>query len=1033
MYIPIFRIGKMYKVLLMAGALSLHTSNVCAQSQKNTAVNSLEVEKEPGTSIIKSISGIVQDSNGEPIIGANVIVKGTNYGVVTDLDGKYTLENVSSDGIIRISYIGYQTADFQANSKALALVTLKEDTEVLNEVVVVGYGVQKKSSLTASVSSISSKDIAKQVTTNVASALQGRTPGVEVLQNGGEAGGDVSILIRGAGTFGSTEPLYIIDGAVSNNGINSLNPNDISSIEILKDGAAAAIYGSRAANGVVLITTKSGKSGKTVVEINGAFSYQTPSKMLDFMNAEQWRTYANMLADNSGYNRAPQNVSPTDPDRSTDWQDNYYQNAAMWNLNASISGGGENSTFSTSVGYAKQDGIVILSNFEKYNARVNGTYQKGRFSISENLSIAHTSKQSPPSNRSIEIPTLPVTDEYGRYVSTPYEAGYSITNSNLTNPLASMYASDNYTKKTDIIGSLSLGIDLWKGLKYKLNLSGSYLNTHGYTHTPAYASYWNSDGSPDSRFSQPYTSLSESRDESFNYTIDNLLTYNGTFGGHTFDMLLGTSWMREFYRSMSINSGVTDLGSPSITTYNGAGTIGSEEQNSALLSFFARLNYDYKDKYLLSLSIRSDKSSKFADGHRVGYFPSVSAGWNIHQEEFFNVPWISKLKIRGSYGELGANFIDPYSFLALAYGPVPTIFNDKRQYGYVTRLAQQDLTWETAISSNVGIELGFFNNSLTFTAEWFMRRNNDLLAPLEPLPSSGQTVVINDGPVPYFNTASVENKGFEFTLGYRKQWNHWNVDVQGNLSFIDNEVLALGDGVQPIRGSSMSSKFNDRPTITEKGLPIGTFWGYKVAGISNDGNFLFEAADGTPKVASEVGEGDKQVIGNPTPDFTYGLNINIGYKNWDFTAFFQGTQGNDIFAAAKYQFYYNPENNKLVDALNSWTPSNTESILPKAHTDNWNGGNSLPSSFYIEDGSYFRCKNLQIGYTFNKDMLKKIGFIESARLYAGVQNLFTITSYPLYDPEVSDNTLFDRGVDGLYQDAPSINSRTYSFGFNLTF
>lgn len=853
----------------------------------------------------KTITGTVIDANNEPVIGASVLEKGTSNGTITNLDGEYSL-SVSAGATLVFSYIGYKTQEVSIGNKTTIKITLVEDSEQLDEVVVVGYGVQKKSSMTASVASVSAKEINKLVTSNVTSALQGRTPGVEVLQNGGEAGADVSILIRGAGTFGSTEPLYIIDGAVSNNGINSLNPNDISSIEILKDASAAAIYGSRASNGVVLVTTKSGKSGKTVVEINGSFSYQTPTKMLDFMNAEQWRTFANQVADNSpAFDRAPQNVNPTNPNLSTDWQDLYYQNAAMWNLSAAISGGGENSTFSTSIGYANQDGIIIQSNYEKYNARVNGTYKKGRFTITENLSIAHTSKQSPPAGRSIMLPTIPVKDELGRYVSTPLLDGYSITQSDITNPLASIYARDNYTKKTDITGSLSIGVDIWKGIKYKLNLAGSYLSTHGYTHTPAFASYWDENGTPNSNFSQPYTSLSESRGESFNYTIDNLLTYNGTFGGHTFDVLLGTSWMREFYRTMSIDSGVSDLGAPAVTTYNGAGTVGSNELNSALLSFFARLNYDYKNRYLLSLSIRSDESSKFAKGNRVGYFPSVSVGWNIHQEEFFKVPWMSKLKIRGSYGELGANFIDPYSFLSLAYGPVPTIFNNKRQYGYVTRLAQTNLTWETAVSSNIAIEMGFLDNALNFTAEYFMRRNNDLLAPLESLPSSGQTIIINDGDLPYYNTASVENKGWEFTLGYRKAWDKWSVDVQGNISFLDNKVRKLGEGVQPIRGNLMSSKFADRPTITKEGLPIGSFYGYKVVGLSDKGDFLFESADGKGKPAGEVSETDKQVLGNPTPDFTYGLNVNVGYKNWDLTAFFQGTQGNDIFAAAKYQIYFN--------------------------------------------------------------------------------------------------------------------------------
>lgn len=981
-----------------------------------------------------TVSGTVTDSTGQPVIGAAVIEAGTANGVSTDLDGAYSIK-VKDGAALTFSCIGYQDQTVAVNGRSVVNVTMDLDAELLNDVVVIGYGTQKKSSMTASVASISSKEVSKMVTSNVASALLGRTPGVEILQNGAEAGGDISIVIRGAGSFGETEPLYVIDGAIGSNGINLLNPNDIASIEILKDGAAAAIYGSRAANGVVLITTKNGKAGNVTVEVNGSFSYQTPSKKLDFMDADQWRSYANMLADNSSsFERAPQNVNPSNPNMSNDWQDLYYQNAPMYNLGASVSGGSENSTFSTSVGYTKQDGIVIQSGYDKYNARVNGMFKKGRFTVQENLAIAHAKKQVAPSSRAIEMPTIPVTDEFGRYVSTPLLDGYSVTNTDITNPLAGIYARDQYVEKTETTGSLSVNVDIWDGLKFKTTLSGSLLNTHNYNHTPEFASYWDEFGTPNSLFSQPYTSLSESRATNFNYTIDNILTYKNTFGGHTFDALLGHSWMREFYRMDGIDTGVTDLGSPSITTYNGAGTISSDEENAALLSFFARLNYDYKDTYLFSASIRRDESSKFSDGHRVGYFPSVSAGWNIHNENWFNIPAISKLKLRASYGELGANFISPYSFLSLAYGPVPVILNGKRQYGYVTRLAQSDLTWETSISKNIALETSFFNDALSFSVEYFSKVNKDLLAPLEALPSSGQTIVVNDGDVPYYNTASVENKGLEFLVGYRKALNRdWHIDVQGNISFIKNNVLALGEGVQPIRGSLMSSKFSDRPTITQPGMPIGTFWGYKVVGISDEGDFLYEAADGSSKTAKDVGEADKQVIGNPTPDFSYGLNVNLNYKNWDLTAFFQGTYGNDIFAAAKYQFYFNPDNNTLVDAANSWTSSNKSTNLPIAKTDNFNGGNSLPSSFYIEDGSYLRCKNLQIGYTFNEDQLAKTGFVRGMRLYFSIQNLFTITKYPLYDPEVSSNTLFDRGIDGLYQTAPAINARAYNIGFNVTF
>nr|WP_129734730.1 TonB-dependent receptor [Parabacteroides goldsteinii] len=984
----------------------------------------------------KIITGLIKDERGDPVIGASVLEKGTTNGTITDLDGKFRLE-VTPGSLLSVSFIGYKSQEIPVTDRTEVSVVLKEDTEVLEEVVVVGYGTQKKSSMTAAVASVSAKEIQKQVTGNVASAMQGRTPGVEVLQKGGEAGADVKILVRGAGTFGSTEPLYIIDGAVSNNGLNSLNPNDIESIEILKDGSAAAIYGSRAANGVVLITTKQGKAGRTIVEINGSYSYQTLSKKLDFMNADQWRTFANQVADNSGLERAPENVNPTNPGIDTDWQDLYFRNAPIYNLNAGISGGGENTTFNTSLGYFKQDGIIVQTDYEKYNARVNGTFKKGMLTVSENLSIAHTVKTPLNKQRMIGLPTAPVKDEYGRYVSIGPE--YNILSSAIENPIAGYYNKEVKNRATDVTGSLSLGLNLFKGFNYKLNLAGSYLNTHNYTHTPTYSTMWDDEGNPVSGFGQLYTSLGESRAENFNYTIDNLLTYNNTFKGHTIDVLLGTSWMREYYRTMSINSNTNDLGAPTITGYEGEGTIGAKEMNAALLSFFARVNYDYRNRYLLSLSIRSDKSSKFAKGHRVGYFPSVSIGWNVHEEEFFNIPWMDKLKIRGSYGELGANFIDPYSFLSLAYGPVPAIFGGKRAMGYVTRFAQEDLTWETAISSNVGIELSFLDNSLSFTADWFLKRNNDLLAPLAPLPSSGQTIIINDGDLPYFNTASVENKGLELSVGYRKVWGDFSMDASANISFLKNKVRALGDGVQPIRGESLSSKFNDRATITKKGLPIGTFWGYQVTGIDGQGNFIFEDNNGVDENGNLTGqpdgvvdENDKKVIGNPNPDFTYGLNISLGYKNWDFTAFFQGSQGNDIFCGAKYYYYFNYTTNSLVDVMNSWTKENPNASLPIAKTDNYNGGNSLPSTFYIENGSYFRCKNLQVGYSFDEQLLKAT-FIKGVRIYAGVQNLFTITKYPMYDPEVSNNTLFDRGIDGQYDNAPTVNARVYNVGFKLTF
>lgn len=905
-------------------------------------------------------------------------------------------------------------------------VTLSEDAEQLEEVVVVGYGVQKKSSLTASVASVSNKEIVKTMSSNVASTLQGRMPGVDIVQQAGVAGADVNILVRGAASFGATEPLYVIDGAFSNNGLTSINPNDIESIEILKDGAAAAIYGSRAANGVVLITTKRGKQGKPVIEINGSFAVQTPTNIPDFLNASQWREFANMVADNSGMAHAPENDNPTYPDVDTDWADEWLQFAPMWNLNASISGGGENSTFSTSIGYLDQTGMTVYSDFKRYNFRVNSSYKKGIFSLSENVAISHRDK-TPTTAFNIKLPTLPIYDEQGRLVSGGPDYYINPEDGQSKNPFASLEYSDRYNKVTEVIGALNAELDIWKGLKYKLSVSGNYSTSHNYTHTPQYDTRWFEDGSVDIDYSNTRNSVSESRGEEFTYTIDNLLTYDQTFNGHHVDALLGTSWMREYSRNMSIAT-IDDLGATNITSFQSIdGRISAGDSNAALLSFFARLNYDYEGKYLLSASIRRDESSKFYKDNRVGYFPSVSAGWNVHQESWFENPVVSKLKIRGSYGELGANFLDPYNFDPIAFGPIPyTLGGNRYVDGRAAYLKSRDLTWETAKTTDIGIEMGFLNNDLTVQVDYFIKKNVDLLAQIDLNLSSGQVFEINSSSEkPYVNSASVKNTGWEFLLNYRKQLTpDFSIDASFNFSTLKNKVLALGDNVQPITSGAMSSYFNDSPSITMPGEAIGSFYGYRIDGFDADGNFIFTDTDGNGIVNAE----DKVILGNPIPDFSYGLNLNLAYKDFDMTMFFQGVAGNEIFNQMKYTYYFDYSNNCVTDVLNAWSETNKDTNIPIMKTANTNGGNSLPSEFYVEDGAYFRCKNLQIGYTLPKKVLNKLSFT-NLRFYVGVQNLFTITGYSGYDPEVSSNVLFSRGIDN----SSYPNARTYTFGFNASF
>ena len=974
----------------------------------------------------RTVTGTVVDDLGQPLIGVSILEKGTTNGVITDMDGNFSLKLTSENPTLVFSYIGYKTQEVPVGGKTTLNVTMSEDAEQLDEVVVVGYGVQKKSSMTASVSSVSSKEIVKTMSSNVASTLQGRMPGVDIVQQAGVAGADVNILVRGAASFGATEPLYVIDGAFSNNGLTSINPNDIESIEILKDGAAAAIYGSRAANGVVLITTKRGKSGKPVVEINGSFAVQTPTNIPDFLNASQWREFANMVADNSGMAHAPENDNPTYPNVDTDWADEWLQFAPMWNLNASISGGGENSTFSTSIGYLDQTGMTVYSDYKRYNFRLNSSYKKGIFSLSENVTISHRD-QTPTTAFNIKLPTLPIYDNEGRLVSGGPDYYINPEDGQSKNPFASLEYSDRYNKVTEIIGALNAELDIWKGLKYKLSVSGNYSAGHNYTHTPQYDTRWFEDGTVDIDYSNTENSVSESRSEEFTYTIDNLLTYNQTFNGHHVDALLGTSWMREYSRNMSIAT-IDDLGATNITGFQDIdGRISAGDSNAALLSFFARLNYDYEGKYLLSASIRRDESSKFYKDNRVGYFPSISAGWNLHQEEWFENPVISKLKIRGSYGELGANFLDPYNFDPIAFGPIPyTLGGNRYVDGRAAYLKSRDLTWETAKTTDIGIELGFLNNDLTVQVDYFIKKNVDLLAQIDLNLSSGQVFEINSSSEkPYVNSASVKNTGWEFLMNYRKQLTRdFSIDASFNFSTLKNKVLALGDNVQPITSGAMSSYFNDSPSITMPGHPIGSFYGYRIDGFDANGDFIFSDTDNNGIVNAE----DKVILGNPIPDFSYGLNINMTYKDFDLTMFFQGVAGNEIFNQMKYTYYFDYSNNCVTDVLNAWSETNKNTNIPIMKTENTNGGNSLPSEFYVENGAYFRCKNFQIGYTLPKKCLDKMGF-NNLRFYVGVQNLFTITDYSGYDPEVSSNVLFSRGIDN----SSYPNARTYTFGFNASF
>lgn len=984
-----------------------------------------------------AVTGIVTSEDGEALAGASVVAKNVktafNSSTTTNEKGLFTFATlpVGETYSFTISYVGYETQTVTGynvveGGKISLAIKLKIKAQTNEAVVVIGYGTQKKSSLTAAVASVSVKDIQKQVSSNIASSLQGRTPGVEILQQGGVAGGDVNIIIRGAASFGATEPLYVIDGIFSNNGLQSLSAQDIESIEILKDGAAAAIYGSRAANGVVLITTKKGKSGKPVVEINSSYSVQIPTNIPQFLNASEWRSFANTVADNSGLAHAPENDNPTDPSLNTNWAKEWLQYAPIYKVNASISGGGPNSTFNTSLNYFDEKGMTIYSGYKKYNFLVNHSYKKGIFSISEITGITY-SKTKPTTPFNISLPTLPIYDSEGRFTSGGPEYYINPEDGKAQNKIAPLYYTDRFNESVNILAGVNASLKLTQGLEYRLSVGGNYTFAHGFTHTPVYYTKYYSDGTPNEDYGNPVNSLSESRGAELNYTIDNILNYKKSFGKNSIDAMLGTSWMKEFNRNLGISS-IADLGGTAITgVSNVDGKISAGESNDALLSFFSRINYDFDNKYLLSVSLRRDESSKFYKDYRVGYFPSVSAGWNIDKEGFFENTIINKLKVRASYGELGANFLSPYNFDPIAFGPIPYTLGDIRYVdGRGAYLKSKGLKWETAKTTNIGIDVSLLDNKIYFTADYFIKTNTDLLAAIDLNLSSGQIFEINTSrEKPYVNSASVKNKGYEAMVGYRNSLSHdLYIDAGFNFTSIKNKVLSLGENVQPITSGGYSSFFNDAPSITKPGYPIGSFYGYKIQGFDSKGDYIFSDVnkDGI------VNANDKVILGNPVPDFSYGFNMAITYKHFDLSLFLQGVSGNKIFNARRYTYYFDYSNNVVKDVLNAWSPTNKNTNIPIMKTQNTNGGNSLPSDFYIEDGAYFRFKNLQLGYDLAEGLLKKSRF-KSLRVFGGVQNLFTITNYSGYDPEVSSNALFSRGID--FNSFP--NARTYTLGFNMTF
>ena len=984
----------------------------------------------------KTVTGTVTDVSGEPIIGANIRIKGTTTGTITDIDGNFSIK-AEPQSVIEVSYIGYLTQETVINNQKSIRFLLKEDTKTLDEVVVIGYGVQKKADLTGSVANINTEKLNTQSNANIGQALQGKIAGVDIVSQGGAPGSGTRIMVRGIGTLNNASPLYIVDGMYMNS-IDHINPNDIASIDVLKDASSAAIYGSRAANGVIIVTTKEGSNteGKPIIDLSVNLGISTASKFLDMLDAKGWAEVTTIASQAIG---KPALDMATDlankPDN--DWQDIMFRPALMQNYNLSVKGGGKYSTYYTGLGYFNQDGIVKGTNYQRYNIQSKNDYKRGIFSAGTNLIISFSHDK--PLHQELRggmigtiLQSVPTLEKY----DDTREGGYGGTYGDVVNiphPLAIIDDNimDRYNENVKIFANLYAQIELFKGLKYKLNLTPdfSFERYKNYLNKYDFGLATNS-----------ITQLTERQRRRRNILVENLLTFDRTFGEHKISALAGYTYQDSRFRHIQAYGEGLPQGLEEI---DAATTNRSNEGNSwrsVLTSILGRVFYSYQNKYLFTATIRRDGSSKFGKNNRYGYFPSFSLGWNVAEEKFMeNVHWLDQLKLRGGYGVLGNQEIDNYQYSSTITTGInyPDGNGGLLQGAFPKNFANPDIKWEETAMTNVGIDFMAFNNRLSLTADYYVKNTKDILLTV-PIPiSSGGA---ND---PIRNAGKIRNNGFEFNLGWMDQPNpdiSYGINLIG--SFNKNKVIAMGSESGSIKGGSTNQ--NITTSETKAGYPIGGYWLISTAGYFNsqeevdayakDGKKIQPAAEpGDIKFVDANNDGvinddDRVFQGSPFPDFTFALNGNMRYKNFDLSIGLQGVLGNKIYNATRQTLEdVTKGSNFLASCLDYWTPENKNASHPRLTWDDPNRNTRAESDRYLENGSYLRLRSVQLGYTFPQTWFK--GAIQHARVYINAENLFTITSYSGYSPDVNADNANYRGFDNFIYPT----NRTFMLGLNVTF
>ncbi|SHE52417.1 TonB-linked outer membrane protein, SusC/RagA family [Mariniphaga anaerophila] len=1001
-----------------------------------------------------SVSGKVTDSSGEGIPGANIVIKGTTNGTVSDIDGNYTLNGIPSDAILQVSFIGYTTQDVQYSGQATLDVVLESDALSLEEVVVTGYGQsQNKRAISTAISTVSSKQIETVKQYRPESALQGAAPGIVVVQTSGSPGAPLTVRMRGIGTPNQSEPLYLVNGIQVPN-LEYLNASDIKNISILKDAASAAIYGSRGGNGVVLVQTKSGRRNmpKPNVSVSGYYGFQNLAYKPDLMDKDQYIDYYNQSIDDvlAGGGTVNGRGKFTDSERAalpnTDWYDEVFEkNSPMQNYHFSVSDGGDKYSYELAAGYFGQDGMVggedDKSNYNRKNVRfsfdtditsnlilkLGGDFTRvERNFLVENSGGTGTALMNYITAIPSIYPTRAENDELfnmGRQNPSPVYNGVPLNVLGaVTHPLWSIEITNRQAVQDVKLLSGSLNWNPVSGLD--MNASYSYYQLDGLlrSFTPK-ASYpeqtFTTEGNVNYQES-PYSTKRNQFEATAEYTFQNT-------SDHNLKILGGFSYIDSYIENPYVSGGYQNYTDYLTNDFDDVNFQLATDHSSfiynpypifedVLTSFFGRATYDYQQKYLLTASLRVDGSSKFGANERYGIFPAVSAGWVISEENFLqSSDNINLLKLRASWGVNGSDNLEPYRALSTvdantSYGPNTGLA--------LTGLANPNLKWEEIMQTNFGLDLNAFNNTLGITVDYYIKETSDILLAV------GSPTYIGLNPA-VDNVGSVKNSGFEFMTTYNKRYNNgfaWNASF--NIGINENEVTSLGDNGQPLDGGFTGQLYADPITRTDVGHSISSFYGYEVEGIDAVGNLLFKDNDNSGNDKTRPNEGDKTYIGNPFPDFTYGINLGASVAGFDFSAFFYGSQGNDIFdATIRY------------DAIGSNRPSYyakegaPRSLVVSAAGDT--NGENLVSDFHVKDGSFFRLKNATIGYTLPENVSKKV-YSEKIRLYVSGQNLFTITGYDGVEPEIGEvakGSSLDIGIDRGFYPQPI----TVIFGFQLNF